>query len=955
MLAEAFLEYLQTKRRRVREVPATSSLLIPLPTAVCKLIYTFCKIRGEKVIVRFLNVETKYLELLLAALEDAERHQDSDDVSLQRTWEERYVVLLWLSHLMFAPFDLSTISSIYMEDVDLAGIPGFFWPSNVPGITVRILPLAVKYLASPGKERDAAKALLVRMAMRRDMQQLGVLHALVQWALFWLRPKADDEPIQSAYKYIGVLSFLAGILVSSTETSEMDKYSSTIFYTVDAIPSNDDGMSRIITSSALAKKTIIKVMRSIAVSKLKRQKQDMTGVELVETTIGHLLESLADNDTPVRLAASKALSIIALNLPEYMASEVIEAVLESLNRNVLWVDNASNPSLPPTRDLTSVDPLEWHGLMLTLSHLLYRRSPPAANLANIIRALLLGLSFERRNPTGGSSGTNVRDAACFGIWALARRYSTQELLAVPPESIQGNEYPGTKPSVLQILATDLVVTASLDPAGNIRRGSSAALQELIGRHPDTVEKGIAIVQTVDYHAVALRSRAIHDVAVGATKLDAQYGDALLHALLGWRGVGDADAAARRVAGLSYGSVTSERASLNLTNELDKLIVESINRVFLPMEALQTRQVEERHGLLLALAAVLDQIPSMVERGRKANLITPDKLKHVIETGQDVLLRILEFAQATVFRKPELVAEGICRVFISFFPILQAEAVGYSQAIENRLLLSGADLVSTTDTTKFKEIVSKIDLTVISNQDRLLSIISISRGLIDTWLIRTETAVLSAASEASLILLALCPPGQREEIINGWADTVRTRSPRSGTGAGHFYALTRAYPIMGIQAKSVAVPTHICEPLLERWAQDTDVEMRVAVLQSLVQGEVLRQNMSQLLGMISEGLEDYTTNARGDIGSHVRLQAIKATKYLWSLFQEPLSKTDESNRSISGLLLPILRLAAEKLDRVRVEAQSTLALALRPEYVASSLITTAQHDELCMLTCFTDVL
>lgn len=929
MLAEAFLEYLQTRRRRARGESATSSLLMPLPTAVCKLIYTFCKIRGEKVIVRFLNVETKYLELLLSALEDAERHHGSDDTSVQWSWEERYVVLLWLSHLMFAPFDLSTISSVYMEDVDLAGIPGFFWPSNVPGITVRILPLAVKYLACPGKERDAAKALLVRLAMRRDMQQLGVLHALVQWALFWLRPRTE-EPAQSPYKYIGVLTFLAGILASSVETSDMEKYSSAIFYTVQAIPSNEDEMSRIVRSSALAKKTIIKVMRSIAVSKLKRETREMAGIELVETTIGRLLESLADNDTPVRLAASKALSIIALNLPDYMASEVVEAVLKALNKNVLLVNNPSNPSLVIARDLTSVDPLEWHGLILTLSHLLYRRSPPADNLGNIIRALLLGLSFERRSPSGGSIGTNVRDAACFGIWALARRYSTKELLAVPPESVRESGSQSPKRSILQILATDLVVTASLDPAGNIRRGSSAALQELIGRHPDTVESGIAIVQTVDYHAVALRSKAIHDVAVGATKLHAQYGDAILEALLGWRGVGDSDAAARRVAGMAYGIVTFERASLNSRNSLDELILTSMSRVLRPMKALQIRQVEERHGLLIALASVLDQIPLLVAREKGAGLIIPAVLGNVVEVSQNVLLDILRFIKTTVFRKAELIAEGVCRLFVSVFPILQAEAVGYSTVMKNGWLLSGPDLVSTSGVPELSKVLSRFDLSAIYDQHRLSAILNTFHELLNTWLTRIEPEVITAASEASIILLVFSSAGQRDDIIQGWADSARNRS-RSGAGAGHFRALTRAYPIFALSNKPDAVSNTICGPLLDRWVQDTDVDVRVAILQSLVQSEVLRQNLDKLIGLISDGLEDYHTNARGDVGSHVRLQAIKATKYLWSLLKQSGPGPLISTQGVYSLLRPILRLAAEKLDRVRVEAQATLALALHPEY------------------------
>lgn len=926
MLADAFLEHLQTRRRRVGRAVSATSLLMPLPTAICKLIYSFCKIRGEKVIVRFLHVETKYLELLLTALEDAERHQSSDESSWQWTWEERYIVLLWLSHLMFAPFDLSTISSIYMEEIDLAGIPGFFWPSNVPGIAIRVIPLAVKYLACPSKERDAAKALLVRMAMRKDMQQLGVLHALVQWTLFWLRPNAE-QALQSPYKYIGILSFLAGVLASSAETSDMDRYSSTIFYTVNAISSYDGEISQVVTSSAQAKKMIIKVMRSIAVAKLQRAVRDQATIELLETTISYLLESLADNDTPVRFAASKALSVATLNLPAYMASEVIETVLDSLNRNILVVDNGADASLAPTRDLTSVDPLEWHGLMLTLSHLLYRRSPPAAQLGSIIRALLLGLSFERRSPSGTSTGSNVRDAACFGIWALARRYSTQELLAVSPEAVLGSRSQRADVSVLQILATDLVVTASLDSAGNIRRGSSAALQELIGRHPDTVEKGISVVQTVDYHAVALRSRAIHDVAINATKLHLQYGDAILQALLGWRGVGDPDVAARRVAALSYGSINAERSNLMPLSSFDEVFFAPIKRVYQWMQTLQTRQVEERHGLLLVLAAILDHTPSVLASRKETGQVTIAELASNVEAGQTMLSNILDLAQTTVFRKPDLIAEGICRLFISFFPFFQADAVGFQQVIEGMPLVSGAHVASAVKLADFARTGYHFDSSAIQNQARLTSILKSFSELVNTWLTRSEPAVLSAASEASFVLLTLSSAEQQDALVNTWASKIRNGSLRSGLDAGYFQALTRAYSVLCMHETAEDASRRVCEPLVERWAQDTDIDVRVAILQSLTSGEVLSQNVDRLLDMISKGLEDYKTNARGDVGSHVRLQAIKATRYLWGSSSELKSGGNDSKTTVCSLLRAILRLAAEKLDRVRAEAQSTLVLAL----------------------------
>ncbi|KAI5868583.1 tubulin folding cofactor D C terminal-domain-containing protein [Durotheca rogersii] len=913
VLAEAYLECLRD-RRKTRSLSMRSQLLHPLSNAICRILYTFCKIRGEKVIVRFLNVETRFLELLLFAVEESER--EASDSLTSWTWHERYIVLLWLSQLFFAPFDLSTISSGDADDLDRLSVPGFQWPPQVPGITLRVIPLAIKYLESPGKERDGAKALLVRVAMRKDMQELGILDALIKWALSTLKPSADT-PTNSPYHYIGVLSFIAGMLGASEGTSIMDPHLYTIFSTAQAIATEKNSVFDIINGSALARKMLIKAIRSAATLILRKPEQAVTETEIVEASIGYLLERLADNDTPVRLAASKALSVITLKLEPDMASQVIEAVLESLNRNVLWVKNKADPSAPPTRDLVAVDPLEWHGLMLTLSHLLYRRSPPPEHLSDIVHALLMGLSFEKRSLSGGSIGTNVRDASCFGIWALARRYSTSELLLVQTKSVLVARGHDSAASILQVVGTELVVTASLDPAGNIRRGASAALQELIGRHPDTVEKGISVVQTVDYHAVALRSRAIHEVALQATRLSPHYGRALLEATLGWRGIGDMDAGARRVAAASFGALTTELIGFGASDPLGR-IKSSITLLLSRVRALQVRQVEERHGLLLGLAAVLDLLPKLLENELSQSL-------QAVPAGEvcAALKEILEDAKTTKYRKPELIAEAVSGLAVSAAPILLILSLqqSSSEPVPSHFIMPGPEIVEDADNTSIKSLTDLVDKLQASRPTLIEELLVVLQDTLNEWLDRDESEVVRASSKAGLILLVFSSRERRAQIIDGWSDKVRRpQASRSRHGNGFFHVLARTYQLQHDHSDTILA----IKVLSERWAQDADVEVRTAILQGIVGRAILRDKASEFVGIISEGLDDYTTNARGDVGSHVRLEAIKATKTLWA--------AKGLNENIVSDLFPrVLRLAAEKLDRVRIEAQSTLAMLLRPEY------------------------
>ncbi|RFU77849.1 tubulin cofactor d [Trichoderma arundinaceum] len=923
-LAESYLEYLQTRHRQKR-VPEQTNLLAPVDYAISRILYSFCKVRGEKVIVRFLNVETKYLELILSAVEEAEDKlgKEKKDPHSERTindgwtWEQRYIALLWLSHLLFAPFDLSTISSADIDEGVVPSIAGFNWPANVPGLTMRVIPLAIKYIGSAGKERDAAKALLVRLAMRRDMQQLGILESLVQWSLKSLRPQKEDE-IQNPYFYIGVLSFLAGVLRSASETSDMDKYLSTIFKSVLELSTGGDGISKVIMSQASARKMILKVIRSLVVSLLRNSRRDLKATILVENAIGYLLENLSDNDTPVRLSASKSLSIITLKLDPDMASQVVEAVLESLSRNVLW----NKTGAKPVRDLSAVNPLEWHGLMMTLSHLLYRRSPPASQLSDIFHSLLLGLTFEQRGLSGSSVGSNVRDAACFGIWALARRYTTSELLAVSTQSVYAAKSHPPSSSILQVLGTELVTTASLDPEGNIRRGASAALQELIGRHPDTVEHGIGVVQCVDYHAVARRSRAVQEVALGATKLAGQYGEAVVDGILNWRGIGDLDTASRRAAGSAFGTLIVELSDTASDTPFSRF-EESIESVIDRLNSLQKRQVEERHGLLACFAGVVDGFPELAQKAQPKSLdqaVVRKILEHVS--------KILEDCKNTEYRRPELIVEAASRLVVSCLPIIQVATFG---DVSYKNLEKGSDILSVDKTIGLSEIVSAFSST--ENNPEVEILASRLRDVIPRWLNRNEQETVESASPAGLMLLLLSSSEERTKTLEQWAKLIaaKPKSRSAATGNGYFHVMALAQPLSQSSEDDNGTDI-VCSAFLKRWSVDTEVETRVAVLHSLLSSRILRDRPTVFLDLLAEGLNDYTTTARGDEGSLVRFQTLKAIKVLWGEIGHPAAQADWIETSVRKLINNVLRLSAEKLDRVRRVAKDVVALLMTEHHV-----------------------
>ena len=174
-----------------------------------------------------------------------------------------------------------------------------------------------------------------------------------------------------------------------------------------------EGSTSPVTENAVGKKLCVKIFRNIAILTLRLPSVSDPLLSFLETTsvledvIDHLLQSLGDRDTPVRYAAAKAISLIISELEPEMGHEVIQAVLDTFKEDI--------PRSAVGIDYQTVNALKWHGLTLTLSHALFKRSASPSQLLDILNALVSALNFEQRTATGSSVGTNVRDAANFGI------------------------------------------------------------------------------------------------------------------------------------------------------------------------------------------------------------------------------------------------------------------------------------------------------------------------------------------------------------------------------------------------------------------------------------------------------------------------------------------------------------------------------------------------------------
>jgi hypothetical protein len=642
---------------------------------------------------------------------------------------------------------------------------------------------------------------------------------------------------------------------------------------------NDSENMTAIRSSAVARKLNVKIIRCIVLLCLQGPVPGLDTTSTAEEAVGYLLEAIADGDSPVRLAASKAISIITLQLDPKMAREVINAVLGSLTEDVLWTGS--------TRNLNAVNPLRWHGLTLTLGHLVYRRAISTDKLPELLNALLLALNFEQRSATGSSIGTNVRDAANFGIWSLSRRYTTAELLAVDATSVQAIQTTDSKHSVIQVIAIQLIESACLDPAGNIRRGSSAALQELIGRHPDTVAHGIPLVQTVDYQAVGLRERAMIEVAISAAQFDQIYWESIFTATLGWRGIGAVDSRSRIVAARSIGLLSSMQPIYG--------VKEMVVTIESQLRKLAARQVEDRQGLLVALASITTT--SLSRYGPSLGNEEAIDLSFLLGIWHMLFdLKLAEKDFTSTAMRPELTCTAVC------------------------------DLL---------EALSKLTKTILDAGQRTPSAVEYQEAgrLLELCLQRPEDTVADKAANVITHWINLMPFGERVARINSWIKGL-TSNPRNGAKkTGYPAALGAAF---GNAAEDPLLQTQIVKTLCDRCSETVDVEARVVALksvsricQALAPTKTAKDASNELALLIwqalERGLNDYTINERGDVGSLVRLEALNVVELVWSEWDAlgPLFQRDDGNLSNDPVTLSVIRLALERLDKVRNRAAKCL--------------------------------
>ncbi|KAJ2783896.1 hypothetical protein H4R18_001452 [Coemansia javaensis] len=484
-----------------------SSVSMTRQDAVFDVLYTLCKVRGYKVVVRLFPHGVDDVEPALTTL-----WRYSADLGAS-SWKARYVLLIWLSLLAMIPFDIESIDSGLARLLPPIDAPGLAAPGDGSLVDLWVA-LGKLYLARPGCDMDGAAAMLARLLTRKDTA--GSLQpAFVRWAVGEVsEAAAGGLGVAGVHRANGALRVLCHLFAAMDSAAGLGEQAAQLQGIFQSGVFDQHSITRKLVSKAAQRLALLmlppaaqgsgrlharpSVRANLAAASSgsvlpgatepvvapPQPAPDAEIPEGVEALVGTLLGMLHDKDTIVRWSAAKGVGRVAERLPPVLAREIASAVVAILRDETL-VDAAGAIDVSMTAEAS------WHGALLCLAELSRRGLLCPDGLREAIPWVVRGLTYEIQRGDY-SVGSNVRDAACYVMWSLARIPNLASRRVFAESCLD--------------MATALVSVAVFDRESSVRRAASAAFQEHVGRQSG-FPHGISVLQLADFFSVGIMRNA----------------------------------------------------------------------------------------------------------------------------------------------------------------------------------------------------------------------------------------------------------------------------------------------------------------------------------------------------------------------------------------------------------------------------------------------------------------
>ncbi|ELR13906.1 HEAT repeat domain containing protein [Acanthamoeba castellanii str. Neff] len=859
--------------------------------AIFRLLYTLCKVRGYKTVVRFFPHEIIDLEPTFSyivshsslmtsrwQLDDAATNSwDSAGVSDDELgWERRYVLFLWLSIICLIPFNLASFPSRQSSST-----------SEPRTLIDDLVEEAKKDLKAAAKTRDAAAELLSRLLTRPDLQS-QYLERFLAWATEVLT-SSDDTFLRT-----GVLTALAGIFKRGKRDVLLE-----------LTPLVLQHSATLMEGTLIQRKLCIKLTQRLGLAFLKpkvaiwryrrgnrsllsnlsdkpsgagsapanapasaadlEEDEDYDIPPEMEEIIGLLLDGLRDKDTIVRWSSAKGIGRITERLPKELGDEVVQGVIDLFS-------------------FTESDGA-WHGGCLAFGELARRGLLLTHRLADIVPLVTKALLYDVKKGSH-SIGAHVRDAACYVAWAFARAYEPSVMA----------------PHVVE-LAPTLIITALFD------RAASAAFQENVGRQ-GSFPFGIDIIKLADYFTLSSRKNAYVTISVELAKVtgkDGIYFRPMVDHLLRVK-VSHWDRTLRKLAAKALRGLVPIDPLYFAQTVLPYLVHANLN---------------ERHGSLTGVAEVTLGLAELQIFDDSANT----------QLTESVVSVVPDIEKARLYRGKggELIRHAVCKLIraisVSRLPLppqpLNTQATQAEAAPQPAGRQSIQDIRNRRAAVKSRALIyteSLNDHIKHPNEDiqRAAALAFTAFHQVYTYKTSDEWKDKFVDTYASVLLGDLS--GVIASVRRGYALTL-----------GHLPASF----LLNQQRVDRVVAALVKASTVEAVSEQRDPESRrnavhalAKLVDSLSEDEIVRKG-KEVFDALLAALDDYSVDNRGDVGSWVREAALKAAEK-WALRMAAVTTTQLITAEMSqGLFSRVLRQLAEKIDRLRAHAGDTLERLLYP--------------------------